>query len=107
MENGTIKEGKGQEARCPVIAQTPALPKTGPCAQTHQKTPESPAPSHRGLTGGAGLMLQFNLLLQQNTFFNSEPLTQEGRMLAGLRAVHGVDLTVVRLKRKMVIFAHH
>lgn len=52
-------------------------------------------------------MLQFNLLLQQNTFFNSEPLTQEGRMLAGLRAVHGVDLTVVRLKRKMVIFAHH
>ena len=38
---------------------------------------------------------------------NSQPLTREGRMLAGLRAVHGVDLTVVRLKRKMVIFAHH
>lgn len=35
------------------------------------------------------------------------PGPQDREGLAGLRAVHGVDLTVVRLKRKMVIVAHH
>ena len=48
--------------------ETPSLPETDPCAQTLQETPESPVPSHRVLTGVAGLMLKFNLLLQQNMF---------------------------------------
>lgn len=36
-----------------------------------------------------------------------EPGVQNTEGLESLRAVHGVDLTVVRLKRKMVIVAHH
>ena len=73
--------------------ETPSLPETGPCAQTLQETPESPA--------------QVQFVTPTKHVLNSEPPTREGTVLAGLRAVHGVNLTVVRLKRKMVIFAHH